>query len=74
MQEKIKNVIKRTFNLTDVPDDISRKNCVKWDSLNHVNLIVALEEEFDICIEPDDIALMISLKDIEIILNKISTH
>jgi acyl carrier protein len=74
MREKIKNVIKRTFNLMNVSDDISRKNCEKWDSLNHVNLIVALEEEFDICIEPDDIALMISLKDIETILSRISTH
>jgi len=65
MRERIRQVIKDTFNLDSVPDDISQKNCVEWDSMHHLQLVLGLEMEFDISLEPEDIALMKSLDDIE---------
>ena len=65
MREQIKQVIKDTLNLGDVPDDISQKNCVEWDSMHHLQLVVALETEFDISFEPEDIGSMKSLSEIE---------
>jgi len=65
VRERIKQVIKDTFNLDDISDDISQKTCVEWDSLHHLQLVIGLETEFDISLEPEDIASMKSLDDIE---------
>jgi len=74
MKEKIKYLIKRTFGLSDISDEISTSSCEKWDSLNHLNLIVEIEAEFNVSIEPEDIAEMRSLSDIEKVLNKLLNH
>lgn len=71
MKEKIKKVIKKTFNIEEVNDDISSSNCDQWDSLQQLYLVVELESEFNVSIEPEEIAEMKSLLDIERILNKI---
>ena len=71
MKEQIKEVIKRTFNLAEVEDNISTGNCEKWDSLQHLNLVVELESEFNVYIEPEDIAEMKSLLDIDRVLKKL---
>ena len=65
MKERIKEVLKRVFELDEVSDDISQSNFVKWDSLNHLNLVVELEDEFGVSFEPEDIAEMKSLEGIE---------
>ena len=70
MKEQIKNVMKRAFELEDISDDVSMENCDKWDSLNHLNLIMQLEEEFNVSLEPEDIAIMRSIDDIEVVLNR----
>ena len=65
MREKIKKIIGDTFDLAEVPDDISQKTCVGWDSMRHLQLIVELETEFEISLEPEDITEMLSLDEIE---------
>jgi acyl carrier protein len=65
MRERIKQVFKDTLDLNDVSDDISQKNCAKWDSMHHLQLVIALETEFDISFEPEDIGSMKSLDEIE---------
>ena len=65
MRERLKEVLKRVFELDEVSDDISQSNFVKWDSLNHLNLVVELEDEFGVSFEPEDIAEMKSLEGIE---------
>lgn len=71
MEERIKEIIKRTFDLTEVEDNISASTCEKWDSLQHLNLIVELETEFNVSIEPEDIVEMRSLMDINRVLGKL---
>lgn len=68
MKDEVKDVFKRVLNITDVPDNLSQQNCENWDSLRHLNLIVELEDAFDVSFEPEDIAEM---KDINSIINKI---
>ena len=65
MRERLKQVIKDTLVLDNVPDDISQKTCAEWDSMHHLQLVVALETEFDISFEPEDIGSMKSLNEIE---------
>jgi acyl carrier protein len=58
MDQKILEILKRVFNLDTVDNTCSQATCEKWDSLNHLNLIVELEDEFDIEFEPEEIAEM----------------
>jgi len=64
IKQRIKKVITETFDLNEISDDISQKNCAKWDSLRHLNLIVELESEFNISIEPEEIAIMKTMDDV----------
>jgi acyl carrier protein len=68
MREQIKEIIKRIFKLSSVRDDISSKNCDKWDSLNHLYLISDMENEFDVTFTPEEMVEMTSLDIIETIL------
>ena len=68
MKTKIFDVFRRTFELDSVDEKISQKNCEKWDSMNHLNLIIELEQEFDLSFEPEEIGEMKSYADIERII------
>ena len=50
------------------PDTISA-----WDSLSHINLILALEAEFAISLSPDDVLEMLSVGLIRTILAEKAT-
>lgn len=41
------------IHLKKVNNKLSSKNCKKWDSLNHVKLILAIEKKFKIKIKPE---------------------
>jgi len=61
------------MDVEDVSLKTSAKNVAKWDSLNQVKLIVALEEELDMEFEPEEIAEMNSVKAImEVAAKKIT--
>ena len=68
MRNKIKERMAHVFQLENIADDISQSNCKIWDSMNHLNLIVDLENEFNVSLEPEDIADMKNLDLIEKII------
>ena len=68
MNERLIEVFRNTFKLKEVNEDISQLNCPVWDSLNHLNLIIEIEEEFDVSFEPEEIAIMKSFVIIENLL------
>lgn len=41
-------------------DGFSPDDCPQWDSLQHINLVVAIEERFRIRLEPEDVAEMLN--------------
>jgi len=53
---------------TDVNENTSQTNCDKWDSLRHLNIVVALEDVFDVSFEPEEIACMKDIDTINAIL------
>ena len=70
---KVAKVISEIFELKieKINENTSNKNLSKWDSLQHIKLIVALEDEFDLEFEPEEIGVMTSVKSIiDNILNK----
>ena len=53
-----------------INDNLSIESCPSWDSMNHLHLILAIEEVYGIKIE-DDIALeLLSYKDIKDYISK----
>jgi acyl carrier protein len=43
-------------NLAEIPDEASPETIEGWDSANHVNLVLALEAEFDLRFDTDEIS------------------
>nr|WP_297830170.1 acyl carrier protein [uncultured Rikenella sp.] len=69
MRKKILEIMKRIFNVDHLPENPSQNNVEQWDSLRHLNLIIELEMEFNVEFEPEQIAQMKSLQEIEEILS-----
>lgn len=58
LEETVLEIMRQTFEMDEVSHDVSQKNCPKWDSLHHLTLASELEEQFDIELEPEEIAEM----------------
>ena len=67
MKNDIKKVMASVFLVdeNEISDDISQSNFEKWESLQHLMLIVEIESKFDVSFEPEEILEMISLELIE---------
>ena len=65
---RIRKVMAAVFELPidEINDDFSPDNYASWDSLKHMNLVVALEEEFDIEFVDEEIIEMMNLSQIKI--------
>lgn len=71
MEEKVLEILKNLFELDTVDETCSQETCENWDSMGQLNLVVELETEFDVSLEPEDIGEMKSFNDIiRILKNK----
>jgi len=64
LKDRIIVVMKEVFDLVQIDENASQQSIEKWDSLGHLNLIVALEEEFNVSFEPEEIITMTSVQTI----------
>ena len=69
MEERILTILRNVFNDTTIDITCSQKTCKAWDSMNHLNLMVELEIEFGISLEPEEMGRMVSFYDIKEIIN-----
>lgn len=60
MQERIKKVMAIVFEMpiSDIAESSSMDSIENWDSLKHIQLMFALEEEFEIVLEADQMVEM----------------
>ena len=68
-------VLKIIGQIMNVPsdqlnDDSSPETIANWDSLKHMNLVLALEEKFDVAFSDEEIVDMLTVKSIFEILSK----
>lgn len=55
-KEKYNNIFISTFNVSeDALEGLKYQDIKEWDSVGHMNLIAAIEDEFDIMMDTDDI-------------------
>ena len=67
MKDRIKLIIAQVLNIPieNVSDEASTKTIPNWDSLNHMNIIFAVEEQLGITFEDDEIMNLTSIKKIQ---------
>lgn len=68
LEERVLDVLKNTFELDTVDNTCSQKTCEKWDSMGQLNLVVELETEFGVSLEPEEIGEMTCVGDVVKIL------
>ena len=70
---KLKEVISNVLGVSidTINDNSSPDSIDKWDSLSHLNLVMAIEAEFDVELTPEDSMDMLSVKLIRMILSDV---
>jgi len=68
---KIKQVMSAVFEIPveSITNDSSSDTIENWDSLRHLNLILALEEEFGVTIPDEEVGNLVNYKLIELVIN-----
>lgn len=70
-EDALKQVMATMLNVdpATINEDSSMDNVPTWDSLRHMNLVLALEEEFKVTIPDEDAGNITSYKLIKLVLN-----
>lgn len=74
MEEKVFEIMSKTFNIDVLllSKKTSKKDLSQWDSMSHLNLIIDIENEFNISFSNEEIVTIIDFKSLlKIIENKI---
>lgn len=64
MKDKIKHIMSGLFEtpVEEIGDDASTDTLKAWNSLNHLNLVLALEDEFGITFDDNEVLEMVTLE------------
>ncbi|MBA3660207.1 MAG: acyl carrier protein [Gammaproteobacteria bacterium] len=62
LEVRVKKILSQLFNVSEneINDETSSDTVSKWDSLTHMNLIVALEDEFKISFTDEQMIEMLN--------------
>ena len=71
IDEKIVNVISKIVNMpvTEVLENFENGKYIFWDSITHLNLIFALEEDLEVSFEEEDIVKMNDYNEIKAVIS-----
>ena len=72
IEDRVKNVISAVFEIpvNKIGEESSPDNIESWDSLKHMNMVVALEDEFNIQFTDDELIELINMKLIMVIIRE----
>lgn len=73
LEERIKDVMAGVFGIdaASINEDSSQDNIEQWDSIKTLDLIVSLEEEFDVSIPLEEVGNMTNFKYIKLTLEEL---
>ncbi len=71
-EQKLQEILSRVFNVSsaEITENASPDTIENWDSLRHMSLVLALEEEFNIEFTDDQVVEILSYKLIKIVLKE----
>jgi len=66
LRQRLTTIFRNTFFQPDlvIDDDMTAGDVEGWDSLTHINLILAVEKEFDIALTTRDVRSMKNVGDL----------
>lgn len=70
MEERLRQVFQQSFGVGAIEDGMSIGSVEGWDSLGHVGLMMALQQEFGVRISPARAVELVSVNDIKAFLRK----
>jgi acyl carrier protein len=72
LTDQVRRVMAAVFAVdeSDIPDDMSQQTHARWDSLYHLTLILALEDQFETAFSVDEMPNMTSLAAIVAIVER----
>lgn len=73
LDERLKKVMSAVFEVPaeKINEDSSSDTIDNWDSLRHLNLILALEEEFEVEIPDEEVGNLMNFKLIKLVLGEL---
>ena len=73
IEERIKEVMSSVFDvdIESLNEDSSQDNIETWESIKTLDLIVSLEEEFDITIPIEEVGNMTNFKYIKLMIEEL---
>lgn len=71
MREDLQRIMAEVFrtDISNINENLIQKDVEFWDSLRHLNLIIELEQKYDVSFEPEEISDMTSF---EKVFNKVN--
>ena len=68
--DRVRNIAADVLQLppSQISEQSSSQNITTWDSVHHLNLVLALEQEFNLQFEPEEIDQMNSIQQILAVL------
>ncbi len=74
IDERIKDVMSSVFGVDadTLNEESSQDNVEGWDSIKHLDLIVSLEEEFDVSIPIEEVGNLTNFKYIKLTLEELA--
>lgn len=72
MDQRIKEIMADVLNLDakSIDETTAKDHIESWDSLNHINLVMAIEQEFQVSFDVSEIESMLSFGDIMEVLDR----
>ena len=72
IESRIRTVMGKVLQISpqDISPDVSRENLAAWDSLKHMNLMLALEDEFGIEFSDQE---MVGLNTLQLLVSALRT-
>ncbi len=72
IDERVKRVVLETLKIaeSDYNEDLSAGDLPQWDSIGHVNLLMAVEKEFDVAFDVTDAIDIESVGDLQDMVKK----
>ena len=73
MENKVKSIMAKVFNISasDINDEASAHTIGSWDSLKHMDLVLSLENEFNIKLDNEEIPTMINYR---MVVDTVESH
>jgi len=62
VEQKVKDILSAIFETENINENSSADNIEKWDSIHHLDMVLSLEDEFNISIPNEDVGNLQSYK------------